>query len=78
MNDFKKRIQITNNTQEIIHSVENYYSSKGQEMSFKDKIALAVYDAILSVETQNQEEEQIKKYMLNTVNKYVSNLELEK
>ena len=41
MNEFKERLR----------AVENIYKKQGHELGFKDKIALAVYNAILDVET---------------------------
>lgn len=75
MNDFKKSIQVSNTTMESIESVMQVYMKHNRKMEFKDKISLAVYNAINDVHTENSDEEKMKIEYLHTVNVFLGNYE---
>lgn len=70
MNKFKESLRV-----ELIDSVEEQYKKQGKKLEFKDKVALAVYDAILDVPVQNQEEMLMRTEMVMNINKYICNYE---
>lgn len=47
--------------------------SNGRKMEFQDKIATAVYMAILDVKTETKEEEIRKKEYMDKINKFICN-----
>lgn len=65
MNDFK----------ESLRAVENTYNHQGRKFEFQDKVALAVYNAILDLDTESKDEELMKIEYLMNLNKIICNYE---
>ena len=65
MNEFK----------ESLRAVENTYEKQGGKLDFQDKVALAVYNAILDLDTENEKEEIMKIEYLMNINKIICNYE---
>ncbi len=65
MNEFK----------ESLRAVEDTYEKQGQKLEFKDKIALAVYNAILDLKPQDKTEEVMRLEYLMNLNKIICNYE---
>lgn len=64
-----------NNFKESLKLVQDTYKKQGHRLEFKDKVALAVHNAILEIETENQEEDIMKKEYLMNLNKIICNYE---
>ena len=75
MSDFREKIKINSDTKERLSSISEVYKKSGRELEFRDKIATAVYMAILDVDTENQEEEAEKMEYMNNINKIIYNYE---
>lgn len=72
---FEESLKVDNETMEQIHAVEKAYQKQGRKLEFRDKIALAVYNAILDLEPQNIDEKIMQtEYMMN-LNKIICNYE---
>ena len=60
---------------ERLNSIDKEYKKSGRKLEFRDKIATAVYMAILDIETENKDEEIEKLEFLNNLNKIICNYE---
>lgn len=74
-NDFDKEIKVDSETMKSIKAVEKTYEKLGKKLEFRDKVALAVFNALNDLEVTN-EDEKIEKleYMIN-LNKIICNYE---
>lgn len=72
---FDESLKVDNSTMEQIHAVEKAYQKQGRELEFRDKIALAVYNAINDVEASTKEEKMAKLEYTMNLNKIICSYE---
>ena len=73
MKNFKEKIKVNSETMERLNSINQEYEKSGRQLEFRDKIATAVYMAILDVDTETQKEKAEKLEFLNILNKIICN-----
>ena len=73
MEKFRKKIKVSSETMERLNAVNHEYEKNGKKLDFRDKIATAVYMAILDIETENQKEEIEKLEFMNSLNQIIYN-----
>ena len=75
MTEFEKRLRISKETRDNIKAKEKEFNKSARQQTFKDKIGLAICEAIEKVEVKTRDEEIMKtEYMMN-INKILSNYE---
>ena len=75
MENFKERIKVNSETMERLDLINQEYKKSGRKLEFKDKIATAVYMAILDIETENDQEEIKKLEFMDILNQIICNYE---
>lgn len=75
MENFREKIRVNSETMERLNAIDQEYKKSGRKLEFRDKIATAVYMAILDIETENKDEEIEKLEFLNNLNKIICNYE---
>ena len=75
MSNFREEIKVNTDTKERLSAISEVYRKSGRKLEFRDKIATAVYMAILDVDTENTEEEAEKMEYMNNINKIIYNYE---
>ena len=75
MENFREKIRVNSVTMERLNAIDQEYKKSGRKLEFRDKIATAVYMAILDIETENKDEEIEKLEFLNNLNKIICNYE---
>ena len=68
MNKFKDSLK-------IVQALENTYKQHGTIFEFKDKVALAVYYAMIDIQPKNKQEELQKQEYIVALNKFICNFE---
>lgn len=71
--DFEERLKLSDETLANIEAVEKNYNRLGRKMEFRDKIALAVFNAISGVKTSNRDEELARMEYMDNLNKVICN-----
>mgnify|MGYP004508997207 FL=1 len=75
MEEFREKIKVNSETMELLNAVNQAYKKSGRILEFRDKIATAVYMAILDIVTENQKEENEKLELMDTLNQIIYNYE---
>ena len=75
MDKFKESIKVTSETVQRLNSIDKAYQMSGRKLKFRDKIATAVYIAILDIDTESENERLEKLEFLNGINKIICNYE---
>mgnify|MGYP004639914561 CR=1 FL=1 len=75
MENFREKIKVTSETMERLNTINQEYKKNDRKLESRDKIAAAVYMAILDIETENKDEEIEKLEFLNSLNKIICNYE---
>lgn len=75
MENLREKIRVNSETMERLTAIDQEYKKSGRKLEFRDKIATAVYMAILDIETENKDEEIEKFEFLNNLNKIICNYE---
>jgi hypothetical protein len=73
MNEFIKRIKASKEINEGIEAIEKFYSEQSLKLEFRDKVASAMYLAILDINTNNEKEEKLKNDYIDLLNKVIYN-----
>lgn len=76
MEKFKEKIKVSSETMERLNAIDQEYKKSGRKLEFRDKIATAVYMAILDIETENKKEEIEKLEFMDNLNKIICNYEV--
>ena len=75
MENFKEKLKFNSETSELLDSVNQVYKKSGKELDFRDKVATAVYMAILDVDTKDEKEQSEKIEFMDSLNKIIYNYE---
>ena len=73
MENFKNKLKVNSETMEKLNAINQEYKKSGRELEFQDKIATAVYMAILDVDTNDEKEQAKKLEYLHVLNEIIYN-----
>lgn len=75
MKQFKEQIKVNSETMQRLNVINQEYKKSGRTLEFRDKIATAVYMAILDIDTENESENSEKLEFMNSLNKIICDYE---
>lgn len=73
MENFRNKLKVNSETMERLNAINQEYKKSGRELEFQDKIATAVYMAILDVDTNDEKEQAKKLEYLHVLNEIICN-----